>query len=284
MTSFPLDDVTTENSFVKTLSTDFGNSSISNVNSTKFQSTASSNSVEVNFTSGYDVTDTQSTTTYDVTRKGSLLTAWTQNSSQITEFESQTWNDPTESIAMTSSFQHPVDTTSAAAVDGGTDAMWNAVDKNNNTAGTAIYSIVATIATVALLAAVITLIARRVTRLLDTGNGIYLPTNHVNGSAGSYVSVGGGGDSPTGRLDYFYAELNSSSSCWCCVCRLCCLWRYHCARSTNDDGSTANGNKYDYIYRPLGGIASGSGSRIEEEYETTFVGVSIPLLHEVSDI
>ena len=34
----------------------------------------------------------------------------------------------------------------------------------------------------------------------------------------------------------------------------------------------------DYIYRPLG---TGTGSRLDDEYETTFVGVSVPLLHDV---
>ena len=37
-------------------------------------------------------------------------------------------------------------------------------------------------------------------------------------------------------------------------------------------------NTYDYIYKPV------SGSTLDEEYETTFVGVSIPLLQEVTRI
>jgi len=47
--------------------------------------------------------------------------------------------------------------------------------------------------------------------------------------------------------------------------------------AANLAAATGNGDG-DYIYRPLG---TGTGSRLDEEYETTFVGVSVPLLHDV---
>ena len=41
-------------------------------------------------------------------------------------------------------------------------------------------------------------------------------------------------------------------------------------------GGGTSGSGYDYIYKPL------HGGRLDDEYENTFVGVSIPLLQEVS--
>jgi hypothetical protein len=225
-----------------------------------------------------DVTISLSTQAQGISHETLLSTELTQTASLVPDFNIDNWNDTTQTFTTL----QPTEATSKTAADVGTDMFWNPEDSGISTNATVVYTIVATMATVALMAAVITLIARRVSRLLDTGNGIYLPTNHVTGGASSYISVGG--DSPTGRLDCFYAELSDSGSCWCCICRLCSFWRYHCLRATTDDRSSAAGNKYDYIYRPLGGLGSGNGSRIEDEYETTFVGVSIPLLHEVSDI
>jgi len=49
-------------------------------------------------------------------------------------------------------------------------------------------------------------------------------------------------------------------------------------RSAADLGTAANSGDSDYIYRPLG---TGTGNRLDDEYETTFVGVSVPLLHDV---
>lgn len=47
---------------------------------------------------------------------------------------------------------------------------------------------------------------------------------------------------------------------------------------TSDLAAATSGGDADYIYRPLG---TGTGSRLDDEYETTFVGVSVPLLHDV---
>ena len=49
-------------------------------------------------------------------------------------------------------------------------------------------------------------------------------------------------------------------------------------RSAADLAAATSGGDGDYIYRPLG---TGRGSRLDDEYETTFVGVSVPLLHDV---
>jgi len=52
-------------------------------------------------------------------------------------------------------------------------------------------------------------------------------------------------------------------------------------RSTAADlaaAATSGGSDGDYIYRPLG---TGNGSALDDEYETTFVGVSVPLLRDV---
>ena len=53
-------------------------------------------------------------------------------------------------------------------------------------------------------------------------------------------------------------------------------------RSTAADLAAAmtigGGGDGDYIYRPLG---TGTGSALDDEYETTFVGVSVPLLRDV---
>jgi len=49
-------------------------------------------------------------------------------------------------------------------------------------------------------------------------------------------------------------------------------------RSAADLGTATISGDSDYIYRPLG---TGTGNRLDDEYETTFVGVSVPLLHDV---
>jgi len=49
-------------------------------------------------------------------------------------------------------------------------------------------------------------------------------------------------------------------------------------RSAADLAAATSGGDGDYIYRPLG---TGTGNRLDDEYETTFVGVSVPLLHDV---
>ena len=41
---------------------------------------------------------------------------------------------------------------------------------------------------------------------------------------------------------------------------------------------TCEGHDYEYIYKPL------AGSAIDEEYENTFVGVSIPLIQDVTKV
>jgi len=52
-----------------------------------------------------------------------------------------------------------------------------------------------------------------------------------------------------------------------------------------DAAATSGAGDGDYIYRPLGtGTGSGldrTGSALDDEYETTFVGVSVPLLRDV---
>ena len=52
-------------------------------------------------------------------------------------------------------------------------------------------------------------------------------------------------------------------------------------RSAADLGTASSGGDSDYIYRPLG---TGTGNRLDDEYETTFVGVSVPLLQDVRAI
>jgi len=52
-------------------------------------------------------------------------------------------------------------------------------------------------------------------------------------------------------------------------------------RSAADLPTTTSGVDGDYIYRPLG---TGTGNRFDDEYETTFVGVSVPLLHDVGAV
>ena len=57
--------------------------------------------------------------------------------------------------------------------------------------------------------------------------------------------------------------------------------RLRCRRSAaahDSAAATSGAGDSDYIYRPLG---TGTGSRLDDEYETTFVGVSVPLLHDV---
>lgn len=128
------------------------------------------------------------------------------------------------------------------------------------------YVIVAILIALTVIAAV-GLVVRRILRLA-AGNGLQLPY-HVTGGGAPYTSVDD--EQPCCRRSCCESVPN------CCFCCCCCLMQHSCNRSP----MSPVGNKYDYIYRPLGG---GSGNRIEDEYETTFVGVSIPLLHEVSDI
>jgi len=59
----------------------------------------------------------------------------------------------------------------------------------------------------------------------------------------------------------------------------CSSWLRRFKRhATSDLATSAGSTDSDYIYRPLG---SATGSRLDDEYETTFVGVSVPLLHDV---
>jgi len=56
------------------------------------------------------------------------------------------------------------------------------------------------------------------------------------------------------------------------------LFRRLNRRSAADLAAATGSGDGDYIYRPLG---TGTGNRLDDEYETTFVGVSVPLLHDV---
>jgi len=57
------------------------------------------------------------------------------------------------------------------------------------------------------------------------------------------------------------------------------LRQLHRGHAVAELAAAAGGGDSDYIYRPLGtGL---TGNRLDDEYETTFVGVSVPLLHDV---
>jgi len=131
------------------------------------------------------------------------------------------------------------------------------------------YYVVGACLIVLLGAMTICLVGRRILHL-TIGNGLSLPY-HVTSDGAPYISVDE--EPPCCRSWCVYL-----SNCCYCFCRL--VLRHQLKRSP----ASPNGNKYDYIYRPLSGTSSGGGNRIEDEYETTFVGVSIPLLHEVSDL
>lgn len=80
--------------------------------------------------------------------------------------------------------------------------------------------------------------------------------------------VAHGGTPSAGRWESWFRR-----GSWC--------GRFHRRSTAADLGSAAasgGGGDGDYIYRPLG---TGTGSALDDEYETTFVGVSVPLLHDV---
>lgn len=130
------------------------------------------------------------------------------------------------------------------------------------------YYVIATFLILLTIAVALGLVVRRVFRFAEA-NRLSLPYNLTGNGESHYTSVDD--------------ESQSCGRSWChslsMCCYLCCMLCHRCDGSP----SSPTGCKYDYIYRPIGG-SSGGGSRIEDEYETTFVGVSIPLLHEVSDI